>query len=128
MKKITSIVLCFVIMFASVIANSIISANGQTFGNNLLSNADTPSWVGYRHNKVIEKTADSRYGVALSTVGLYLELLHELLLLLYLVDEALLGLPLFGEYLLLGTQLLNLLFQLSQFTEPCYLQLKPLHQ
>jgi len=62
MKKITSIVLCFVIMFASVIANSIISANGQTFGNNLLSNADTPSWVGYRWNKSIVETDDSRYG------------------------------------------------------------------
>ena len=53
--------------------------------------------------------------LALGAVGLHLELLYELLLLLYLVDEALLGLPLFGEQLLLGTQLLNLLFQLSKF-------------
>ena len=53
--------------------------------------------------------------LALSTVGLYLELLYELFLLLYLIYEAFLGLPLLREAFLLGTQLLNLLFQLSKF-------------
>ena len=54
--------------------------------------------------------------LALGAVGLHLELLHELLLLLYLIDESLLGLPLLRELALLGAQGINLLGELCQLS------------
>ena len=50
---------------------------------------------------------------ALSAFGLHLELLYELLLLLYLIDESLLGLPLLRELTLLGAKGIYLLGELS---------------